>query len=444
MGQKYQIVNGKGSQVDCTGKVLIKGEGVYELPIAAEDQLGGVAPKNKVAGVEYNDVYVDGVGRLYAPKGDAYVLPVATPSTLGGVKPNAKTDAMTAVVGVDSEGKLYVQPVQGPQGPQGEQGPKGDTGDTGPQGPKGDTGATGATGEQGPKGDTGDTGATGPAGANGTSAYATVSKSGSVATITCTDANGTTTAQVSDGATGPQGPKGDTGATGATGPQGPKGDTGATGATGAGVASGGTAGQILAKASATDYDTEWINPPSGGGGMPSSEGSSYYKQGNTTYIYNLNDEEIGSAKCTIYQLDNGSARFAVNADIGGNFSVGDTYASDSLISLTKAELTALFPDAMQAYEDAKTAFSGAGLVKVTFVGTLPTYIVNKPAIFNVDCALSMQAVRYRAQDPWEEYNPSCNIQVRVTILKAGGQSLSASNTKLVWYPTSYYITEDSY
>ena len=147
-------------QVDVNGKLLIKGEGVYELPIASETQLGGVAPKNKVAGMEYNDVYVDGVGRLYAPQGDAYVLPVATPSTLGGVKPNAKTDAMTASVGVDSEGKLYVQPVQGPQGERGPAGP------AGPVGPAGQDGS------------------------DGTSAYASVSKSGNTATITCTDAQG--------------------------------------------------------------------------------------------------------------------------------------------------------------------------------------------------------------------------------------------------------------
>lgn len=44
---------------------------------------------------------------------------------------------------------------------------------------------------------------------------------------------------------------------GPQGIQGVKGDTGATGAPGAGVIPGGTTGQILAKASATDYDTEW-------------------------------------------------------------------------------------------------------------------------------------------------------------------------------------------
>ena len=66
------------------------------------------------------------------------------------------------------------------------------------------------------------------------------------------------------GATGPQGIQGETGLTGATGPQGEQGiqgiqgETGATGPAGAGVAVGGLAGEILAKATNADYDTEWI------------------------------------------------------------------------------------------------------------------------------------------------------------------------------------------
>ena len=43
----------------------------------------------------------------------------------------------------------------------------------------------------------------------------------------------------------------------------PKGDTGAAGQ---GVPTGGTAGQVLQKASGTDYDTEWVTPSGGGGG----------------------------------------------------------------------------------------------------------------------------------------------------------------------------------
>lgn len=58
------------------------------------------------------------------------------------------------------------------------------------------------------------------------------------------------------GDTGEQGPKGDTGVPGPTGPKGDKGDKGDTGQ---GVASGGTTGQYLKKASSTDYDTEWAS-----------------------------------------------------------------------------------------------------------------------------------------------------------------------------------------
>jgi len=63
------------------------------------------------------------------------------------------------------------------------------------------------------------------------------------------------------------GPTGATGATGATGPQGETGPAGADGADGVGVPAGGTTGQVLAKASATDYATEWVDQ-SGGGGSP--------------------------------------------------------------------------------------------------------------------------------------------------------------------------------
>ena len=78
-------------------------------------------------------------------------------------------------------------------------------------------------------------------GADGFSPTAVVTQTSEGATISITDKNGTTTANVAKGAkgdtgeTGPQGPqgeqgpKGDTGATGATGPAGPQGEKGDTG-----------------------------------------------------------------------------------------------------------------------------------------------------------------------------------------------------------------------
>ena len=100
---------------------------------------------------------------------------------------------------------------RGPQGEQGEQGPrgerglqgikgeKGDKGDKGAKGDKGDTGAQGEIGPQGPQGEKGEKGNPGTNGADGFSPIATVVKSGDTATITITDKNGTTTAQISDG-----------------------------------------------------------------------------------------------------------------------------------------------------------------------------------------------------------------------------------------------------
>ena len=56
------------------------------------------------------------------------------------------------------------------------------------------------------------------------------------------------------------------GPTGATGAPGSDGADGADGADGVGVITGGTTGQVLAKASNTDYDTEWVDQTGGGGG----------------------------------------------------------------------------------------------------------------------------------------------------------------------------------
>jgi len=170
-------------------------------------------------------------------------------------------------------GAQGAQGLQGEPGTPGTPGAKGDTGAQGLQGPKGDTGAQGAQGLQGEPGTPGTPGAKGDTGAQGAQGL-----QGEPGTPGTPGAKGDTGAQGlqglqgepgtpgtpgakgDTGAQGLQGPKGDTGAQGA---QGPKGDTGATGAqglqgaAGAGLPTGGTAGQIPVKASATNFDVEW-------------------------------------------------------------------------------------------------------------------------------------------------------------------------------------------
>ena len=159
-------------------------------------------------------------------KGDPFTYDDFTPEQLAGLK-GEKGDK-------GDKGDQGIQGIQGVQGIQGEKGEKGDTGSQGIQGEKGDKGDTGAKGDTGEKGDTGakgDKGDKGDTGDDGYSPSASVSKSGSIATITITDKNGTTSASVSDGS---------------------------------GVPSGGTTGQVLTKDSGTDYDVSWEDPSGGG------------------------------------------------------------------------------------------------------------------------------------------------------------------------------------
>ena len=185
---------------------------------------------------------------------------------------------------------------QGPQGATGPQGPKGAQGETGEQGPQGQQGPQGV---QGPQGATGEQGPAGPAGANGTdgeNGKTPVLTQSTINFIPSTTQNGQFTigAEVEVGDPIIIACKGSgtyagrtwvvvgsvmsfastahvavvdvTGVTETTGEQGPQGQAGAAGV---GVPTGGTTGQVLKKASNTNYDTEWADES---GGIDSTTG----------------------------------------------------------------------------------------------------------------------------------------------------------------------------
>ena len=144
------------------------------------------------------------------------------------VSNKAGIDGVTFTPSVSSEGVISWTndgglPNPSPVSIKGPKGDKGDTGATGATGPAGPAGATGARGPQGIQGPAGENGV------NGVSPTVSVSTIEGGHRISITDAAGTNTIDVLDGATGPQGPQGETGATGATGPQGPQGEQGIQG-----------------------------------------------------------------------------------------------------------------------------------------------------------------------------------------------------------------------
>ena len=147
-------------------------------------------------GVEFASIF-DGFDGADGEKGDK-----GDPGETGPQGPKGDTGETGA------QGPKGDKGDKGDTGATGPQGPKGDTGEAGPQGPKGDTGEAGATGAmgpqgpqgiQGPSGSDGKDGKDGQDGADGFSPTATVTKSGSTATITIIDKNGTTTAEIHDG-----------------------------------------------------------------------------------------------------------------------------------------------------------------------------------------------------------------------------------------------------
>ena len=157
--------------------------------------------------------------------------------------------------------------------------PRGEPGAQGPVGPAGADGQDGEPGPQGIQGPPGHDGAQGPAGEAATiSVSETVT--GEPGTEAAVENVGTANAAslkftIPRGEPGAQGPVGPAGADGQPGKQGPQGIQGPPGHDGAqgpagpagqGVPTGGTAGQVLAKKTATDYDTEWVDQTGGGGG----------------------------------------------------------------------------------------------------------------------------------------------------------------------------------
>jgi microcystin-dependent protein len=146
---------------------------------------------------------------------------------------------------VGPQGPQGIQGIQGEQGIQGIQGEVGPQGEQGIQGIQGDTGPQGEQGIQGIQGIQGETGDTGPQGEQGIQGI-----------------QGEQGIQGIQGETGPQGEQGIQGIQGEQGIQGVQGEPGLDGADGAdglGVPLGGLEGQILAKLSDTDNDTEWID-----------------------------------------------------------------------------------------------------------------------------------------------------------------------------------------
>ena len=243
---------------------------------------GGTAGQvlTKKSGTDYDTEWTDaggGGGGTGTPAGFGEVDATATTLDAG-----AKATAEVEADGPDTAKNFHFtfgipKGETGPAGAPGERGPAGERGPEGPQGPAGTPGDPGPQGSQGPAGQDGEAATITVLQTNTIEPgeEASVENQGTVnaAQLVFNIPRGATGAQGPAGERGPEGPAGQDGAPGEQGPQGPQGPAGRDGApgkqgpqgpAGPGVPEGGTAGQVLAKKSGTDYDTEWTD--AGGGG----------------------------------------------------------------------------------------------------------------------------------------------------------------------------------
>ena len=260
-------------KVSVAGAVISDGVSPIRVRIAVSRQ-GSTNP------IQIRGAHVHAYEQLVSAAGPEGPQGIQGPPGAQGQQGERGLQGATGAAGQDG-----AQGAQGPRGltgPAGAQGPQGDPGPTGPAGADGQDGQDGAQGQDGPRGLTGPAGADGQDGAPGPRGDAgPAGPAGQDGAQGPRGITGPTGPAGNDGAQGQQGPQGDTGPAGArgdTGPagadgqdgaQGPQGDPGPAGADGAdgqGVPAGGTAGQIISKVDSTDYNTAWIDAPTGGGG----------------------------------------------------------------------------------------------------------------------------------------------------------------------------------
>ena len=116
--------------------------------------------------------------------------------------------------------------------------------------------------------------------------------------------------------------------------------TGAQGTAGQGVPTGGTSGQVLAKASSDDYDTEWVNPASAGGALTAGDIDTLAELNaiiTDATLIDTNDSRLSDARTPLSHTHTASAitdfdtEVSNNSDVLANTSARHSHSNKALL-----------------------------------------------------------------------------------------------------------------
>ena len=186
-----------------------------------------------------------------------------------------------------------------------------------------------------------------------------------------------------------------TGAAGPTGSQGAKGDTGATGA---GVVTGGLTGQVLAKKSNADYDTQWVT--GGGGGGAAIWGGITGTLSNQTDLQTVLDAKAPSSGISPSAIsgtavittdsrlsDSRTPTGAASGDLGG------TYPSPSVVKLQGFSVATVTPITGQSLGWTGSEWSAVTPLSVVSWGAITGTLSNQT---DLQSALDTKALKITA------------------------------------------------